>query len=162
MNYLHNIKLPEELSFESLEEIQNMLQEQYDKIVMAFSTFEKDSDLAIEQAEKVIHQRFLGNPVALAESLSECLGHIYRISTLCEDSEIMYLIFNAIHFCPKLKSLSETDRKQYSGLKTIKQRRIVNRLRAVKDTLEKRIIAMQSKLKADSFRMRADQQNEVL
>jgi 5'-deoxynucleotidase YfbR-like HD superfamily hydrolase len=147
---VNEIQVPVAAEFENLRDLREFFVNQFDDIHTKFKVFSKQIQEVSNEVATLFSESIDSDPAELKEKLSEYSAMSYTVGNLLSRANSFLTIYETIYFCPKISSMSETDRKNYTRIKTIFQTEMVSNLKNAADKINKRITILQSILKHET------------
>jgi len=144
------LELPDDLKFlDDIGAVKQTLLIIQDKIDIEFNSFMEETREPLSKSGALIKRRMDTDPVSLEEMMGECLAWSYRVATLKNDANTFLIIYQILNYEPKGKDIPEAARKNIMNLRNLLQFQVFNYLELTLDRLDKKMICLQSSLKAE-------------
>lgn len=144
------INLPINPNYESLEELQGQIQGQYDQLKRDFSKFKEVVEPLLVEVRGLFLTKTDSDPVSLTDDLETYIQYSFTLGQYIIWADEFLKLFEMLYFCPKAQKVSETDRKQYTSLKSLEQNSTLALLQKYEEKVDKKITVLQSRLKAET------------
>jgi len=153
------IGLPDDPQEEELKSLQVHFVAAYEQLKSEFSSFLARSKELLENATKSLTEAIDTDPVMIQESLLNVTSQHYSIGQAVADGKAYLQMYEMLHYSAKKQKYSESDRRLYTGIKTLVQSNLVAQLKNAEDKMEKRITVLQSIVKAETARMQTQERS---
>ena len=151
-----NIPLPTDPEAEELTSLQVHYLNCIDVLSKEFAIFRKKAQTVLDTSDELFNERLDTDPVTLQTNLIKTMSIYHSVGQYVADAKTFQQIYDMLHYCAKKPKYSESDRKLYTGTKTLAQSNLLAQLKNSEEKIEKRITIIQSILKAETLRMQKE------
>jgi len=143
------IDLPSNINYESLEDIQGKIIEQYDTLNKDYARFKMNAAPILSDVRRLFSEKSDPDPVSIKDDLESYIQYSFTLGQYIIWAEQFLRLYELLYFCPKRQKVSENDRKQYTQIKCLEQSSLLVTLQTYEAKVDKKITILQSRMKAE-------------